>query len=146
VGDLDGQIVVVIGGSAGIGLETARRARSEGTEVILAARNPDRLEHAAEEVGAHRTAAFDANDAKRSASPPTPLAPEGELPPGLLDHLRDAAVSGDRARTVAAITVGWGYEHLVLLRRLEDPIARAAARFTPSAAGTDNPPATAAVP
>jgi NAD(P)-dependent dehydrogenase (short-subunit alcohol dehydrogenase family) len=62
VGDLDGQTVVVIGGSAGIGLETARRSRAEGAEVILAARNPDRLEQAAEEVGAHGTEAFDAND------------------------------------------------------------------------------------
>jgi NAD(P)-dependent dehydrogenase (short-subunit alcohol dehydrogenase family) len=63
MGELSGQTVVVIGGSAGIGLETARRARAEGTEVILAARNPDRLEQAAREVGAERTAAFDANDA-----------------------------------------------------------------------------------
>jgi NAD(P)-dependent dehydrogenase (short-subunit alcohol dehydrogenase family) len=61
--ELLGQTVVLIGGSAGIGLETARRARSEGAEVILAARDPDRLERAAQEVGAHRTAAFDANDA-----------------------------------------------------------------------------------
>ena len=41
--ELLGQTVVVIGGSAGIGLETARRARAEGAEVILAARDPDRL-------------------------------------------------------------------------------------------------------
>src|SRR5262245_12024751 len=61
--ELVGQTVVVIGGSAGIGLETARRARAEGAEVILAARNPDRLEQAAREVGAERTAAFDVNDA-----------------------------------------------------------------------------------
>jgi NADP-dependent 3-hydroxy acid dehydrogenase YdfG len=53
---------VVIGGSAGIGLETARRARAEGAEVVLTGRNPDRLDQAAVEVGAHRTAAFDAND------------------------------------------------------------------------------------
>jgi NADP-dependent 3-hydroxy acid dehydrogenase YdfG len=39
-----GQTVVVIGGSAGIGLETARRARAEGAKLILAARNPERLE------------------------------------------------------------------------------------------------------
>jgi len=63
MGELSGQTVVVIGGSAGIGLETARRARAEGAEVILAARNPDRLEQAAREVSAERTAAFDANDA-----------------------------------------------------------------------------------
>ena len=68
MGDLDGQTVVLIGGSAGIGLETARRARAEGAEVILAARNPDRLEQAAQEVGARSTAAFDANDTAALAS------------------------------------------------------------------------------
>jgi NAD(P)-dependent dehydrogenase (short-subunit alcohol dehydrogenase family) len=61
--DLAGQTVVAIGGSAGIGLETARRARAEGADVILTGRNPDRLKQAALEVGAERTAAFDANDA-----------------------------------------------------------------------------------
>jgi NAD(P)-dependent dehydrogenase (short-subunit alcohol dehydrogenase family) len=63
--ELLGQTVVVIGGSAGIGLETARRARAEGAEVILVARNPERLEHAAGELGALSTAAFDATDADR---------------------------------------------------------------------------------
>ena len=61
--ELAGQVVVVIGGSAGIGLETARRARAEGADVVLAARDPERLEQAALELGAQRTAAFDANDA-----------------------------------------------------------------------------------
>jgi len=61
--ELAGQIVVLIGGSAGIGLETARRARAEGADVILTGRNPGRLEQAAREVGASRTAAFDASDA-----------------------------------------------------------------------------------
>jgi NAD(P)-dependent dehydrogenase (short-subunit alcohol dehydrogenase family) len=60
--ELLGQTVVVIGGSAGIGLETARRARAEGADVILTGRNPDRLNRAAQEVGAQRTAAFDASD------------------------------------------------------------------------------------
>jgi NAD(P)-dependent dehydrogenase (short-subunit alcohol dehydrogenase family) len=60
--DLRGQTVVVIGGSAGIGLETARRARAEGANVILAARNPERLQRAAGELGALSTAAFDARD------------------------------------------------------------------------------------
>ena len=61
--ELVGQTVVVIGGSAGIGLETARRARAEGADVVLTGRNPDRLSEAALDVGAQRTAAFDANDA-----------------------------------------------------------------------------------
>jgi NAD(P)-dependent dehydrogenase (short-subunit alcohol dehydrogenase family) len=59
--ELAGQTVVVIGGSAGIGLETARRARAEGAEVILAARDPERLARAASEVGARGTTAFDAS-------------------------------------------------------------------------------------
>jgi NAD(P)-dependent dehydrogenase (short-subunit alcohol dehydrogenase family) len=59
---MNGQTVVVLGGSAGIGLETARLARAQGAEVILAARNPERLARAAEEVGARATAAFDAAD------------------------------------------------------------------------------------
>jgi NAD(P)-dependent dehydrogenase (short-subunit alcohol dehydrogenase family) len=60
--ELVGQTVVVIGGSAGIGLETARKARAEGASVILTGRNSDRLKNAALEVEAQRTAAFDAND------------------------------------------------------------------------------------
>jgi NAD(P)-dependent dehydrogenase (short-subunit alcohol dehydrogenase family) len=61
--ELLGQTVVVIGGSSGIGLETARRARAEGADVVLTARNPERLEQAGAELGARSTAAFDANDA-----------------------------------------------------------------------------------
>jgi NAD(P)-dependent dehydrogenase (short-subunit alcohol dehydrogenase family) len=60
--ELTGQTVVVIGGSAGIGLETARRARAEGAGIILTGRNPDRLERAAAELGALSSAAFDATD------------------------------------------------------------------------------------
>jgi NAD(P)-dependent dehydrogenase (short-subunit alcohol dehydrogenase family) len=63
--DLEGQTVVVIGGSAGIGLETARRARAEGADVILTARDPQRLERAAGALGARSTAAFDATDPER---------------------------------------------------------------------------------
>jgi NAD(P)-dependent dehydrogenase (short-subunit alcohol dehydrogenase family) len=63
--DLVGQTVVVIGGSSGMGLETARLARARGAEVVLAARHPDRLREAADEVGARSTAAFDATDLTR---------------------------------------------------------------------------------
>jgi NAD(P)-dependent dehydrogenase (short-subunit alcohol dehydrogenase family) len=60
--ELPGQTVVVIGGSSGIGFETARRARAEGAKVILTGRNAERLQQAASEVGALSTAAFDAKD------------------------------------------------------------------------------------
>jgi NAD(P)-dependent dehydrogenase (short-subunit alcohol dehydrogenase family) len=59
---LAGQTVVVIGGSAGMGLETARQARAEGADVILTGRDPGHLDRAAADVGALRTAAFDATD------------------------------------------------------------------------------------
>jgi NAD(P)-dependent dehydrogenase (short-subunit alcohol dehydrogenase family) len=59
---LSGQTVVLIGGSAGIGLETARLAREEGADVVLTGRNRERLEQAAAEVGARSTASFDATD------------------------------------------------------------------------------------
>ena len=59
---LAGQTVVVIGGSSGIGLETARRARAEGADTILIGRNAERLKQAAADVGAREIAAFDATD------------------------------------------------------------------------------------
>ena len=62
-----GQTLLVIGGSAGIGLETARQARSEGANVILTARNPERLTEAASAIGAQQTA-FDATDTSALAS------------------------------------------------------------------------------
>ncbi len=49
---LHGQRVLVIGGSAGIGLATARRARAEGADLILTARHPERLQQAGDEPGA----------------------------------------------------------------------------------------------
>jgi NAD(P)-dependent dehydrogenase (short-subunit alcohol dehydrogenase family) len=78
--ELLGQTVAVIGGSAGIGLETARRARAEGAEVIVTGRNPERLEHVARELDANSTAAFDAND-------PAALARFFEALPRPLDHV-----------------------------------------------------------
>jgi NAD(P)-dependent dehydrogenase (short-subunit alcohol dehydrogenase family) len=78
--ELLGQSVIVIGGSAGIGLETARRARAEGAEVILTARDPERLERAARDVDARSTAAFDATD-------PAALKEFFDGLPGPIDHV-----------------------------------------------------------
>ena len=63
--NLAGQTVVVIGGTAGIGLETARLARAEGADVILTARDPDRLARVVAELGARGSSAFDATDFER---------------------------------------------------------------------------------
>jgi NAD(P)-dependent dehydrogenase (short-subunit alcohol dehydrogenase family) len=77
--ELLGQTVVVIGGSAGIGLETARRARAEGADVILIARDSDRLHRVGVELGA-TTLAFDATDFER-------LGKFFDELPGPIDHV-----------------------------------------------------------
>src|SRR5580700_10495675 len=76
---LRGQTVMVIGGSSGIGLETARLARAGGADVILTARNPDRLHRVGLELGAS-IAAFDATDFDR-------LERFFDALPGPIDHL-----------------------------------------------------------
>jgi NAD(P)-dependent dehydrogenase (short-subunit alcohol dehydrogenase family) len=48
---LDGQRVVIIGGSSGIGLETAQQALAEGALVTVAGRSEERLRQAAERLG-----------------------------------------------------------------------------------------------
>ena len=63
--ELQGQTVVVIGGTSGIGLETARQAGAAGAELVLVARAPERLEGVARELKARQTAAFDVNDLGR---------------------------------------------------------------------------------
>jgi len=64
---LAGQTVVVIGGSAGIGLEAARLANAEGARLVLTARDSQRLERVASEFTSATTAAFDATDFERLA-------------------------------------------------------------------------------
>jgi NAD(P)-dependent dehydrogenase (short-subunit alcohol dehydrogenase family) len=91
--ELLGQTVVVIGGSSGIGLATARRARAEGADVVLTGRHSDALQRAALDLDALRTAAFDAND---------PAALErffGDLPKPI-DHVMVSAGAPDYGRLV----------------------------------------------
>jgi NAD(P)-dependent dehydrogenase (short-subunit alcohol dehydrogenase family) len=49
---LANQKVVVVGGSSGIGLSTAELAKHEGAEVVIAARNAERLDAAAKKLNA----------------------------------------------------------------------------------------------
>ena len=65
-GNLAGQTVLVIGGTSGIGLETAKRARKEGAQLILTARDADRLRRVGLELAAG-VEAFDATDFDRLA-------------------------------------------------------------------------------
>jgi NAD(P)-dependent dehydrogenase (short-subunit alcohol dehydrogenase family) len=53
---LDGQRVVVMGGSSGIGEATAARFAADGAEVVITGRNGDRLRAAAARIGGKVTA------------------------------------------------------------------------------------------
>src|SRR5215218_8450152 len=61
--ELRDKVCVVTGASSGIGLEAARRLAAEGAQVLMVARDPDRLERAATEIGADYVAA-DITDAE----------------------------------------------------------------------------------
>jgi NAD(P)-dependent dehydrogenase (short-subunit alcohol dehydrogenase family) len=63
--ELSGQTVVLLGGTAGIGLATARLARAAGAGLVLTGRDHDRLRKAADELAPLATAAFDATDPVR---------------------------------------------------------------------------------
>ncbi len=54
--------VVVIGGSSGLGLATARLARQEGADVTIAGRSPEKLAQAQRELGEARTVVADIAD------------------------------------------------------------------------------------
>jgi NAD(P)-dependent dehydrogenase (short-subunit alcohol dehydrogenase family) len=60
--DLDGNTVLIIGGSSGIGFETARLARLHGAQVVITGLDDARVKAAASEVDATSCAAFDATD------------------------------------------------------------------------------------
>src|ERR1700692_253431 len=49
---LAGKKIVVVGGSSGIGLSTAEMAKREGADVIIASRNVERLDAAADKLNA----------------------------------------------------------------------------------------------
>lgn len=59
---LSGKKVVVIGGSSGIGLATAERAKKEGADVVIASRNAERLKAAASKLGVTAITADVTND------------------------------------------------------------------------------------
>ncbi|MEU0771535.1 SDR family oxidoreductase [Streptomyces albogriseolus] len=84
--DLADQSVVVIGASSGIGLATARQVRRHGGRVVMAGRDPQRLERAAKEVGAERSAPLDAADTGR-------LREFFDTLPGPVDHVVSTAGS-----------------------------------------------------
>jgi NAD(P)-dependent dehydrogenase (short-subunit alcohol dehydrogenase family) len=61
---LEGQHVVIVGGSSGMGLAVAQRSRMLGAEVTLVGRTEGKLRSAAEKVGGAKVVAADMRDAK----------------------------------------------------------------------------------
>jgi NAD(P)-dependent dehydrogenase (short-subunit alcohol dehydrogenase family) len=77
---LSGQVVVVIGGTSGIGLSTAQQARSLGARVVVTGRNSERLAKAAAEIDAENALTLDLGDPARLERVFAEL-------PGELDHV-----------------------------------------------------------
>ncbi|MGE1165724.1 SDR family oxidoreductase [Peribacillus simplex] len=53
---LKGKKVVIIGGSSGVGFESAKQVIAQGAEVIIASRSEDKLQNAKEKLGDRATA------------------------------------------------------------------------------------------
>lgn len=113
-GDLAGRTVVVVGGTSGIGLATARQAAAAGARVVVAGRDPARLAAASEAVpGVVAVAADVLDEASLAALFETA---------GTVDHLVQAAgdvsggrlaVTGDEELRPAIDVRVWGAVHAV---------------------------------
>ncbi len=79
---LDGKVVLVTGGSKGIGLACARAFLDEGARVGLVSRAQAHLDHALAELGAGGTAS--------RATPPTSSTPPRRSPPSMPWRARSA--------------------------------------------------------
>jgi NAD(P)-dependent dehydrogenase (short-subunit alcohol dehydrogenase family) len=124
--ELLGQTVVVLGGSAGIGLETARRARAEGAKIILTGRDPERLRRAAVELDAASPSAFDATD-------PAALERFFRDLPGPIDHVMVTAGHPPYGRVLDMdlAQVRSGIDHLAIVTEIA---RRAAGKIRPGGA------------
>ncbi|MFZ3468510.1 SDR family NAD(P)-dependent oxidoreductase [Streptomyces sp. 4.24] len=90
-GQLDGQVAVITGGSAGIGLATAHRFVQEGARVFITGRRPAELASAARELGGSAVAV--PGDASRVED---------------LDRLYAAVAAGGRPIDVLVANAGGG--------------------------------------
>jgi NAD(P)-dependent dehydrogenase (short-subunit alcohol dehydrogenase family) len=115
---LEGQTVVLVGASSGMGLATARAARDAGADVTIIARDADRLERARAEVGGGTRAealdaadgtavqalfaTFDHVDHVASFTGEQPHAPVGETTHELYQRAMDARVWAARNLCAAA--------------------------------------------
>lgn len=114
---LDGQRVVVVGGSSGIGLAVARQAQEAGARVLIAGRSPERVSRALQEIGGSAQGeSVDARDESALAQFFRRIGQgAGEGTPGAIDHL--------------VVTVGPGSPRQRYASFVEQPVADARALF-----------------
>ena len=67
MGRFDGDVVIVTGASAGIGLEVSRGLRAEGARIVAVARRPEPLDAVVEELGSEHVLAVPADVADNAA-------------------------------------------------------------------------------
>jgi 3-oxoacyl-[acyl-carrier protein] reductase len=75
---IEGKVALVTGASKGLGLAVATALAAEGAKVAISSRSPERIEHAAEKIGA-RAFVHDASDADHAGQLITAV--EDELGP-----------------------------------------------------------------
>lgn len=77
--DADARVAIVTGGSSGIGLACGRLLAERGYDVVLTARTTDKLQAAAESIGARWVAGDSADEASCAAVVATAAAPSGRV-------------------------------------------------------------------
>lgn len=100
---LNGQRILIVGGSSGIGLATAVAAVARGAEIIIAGRSEDRLRHAIAQIGSGSSIALDIADEDQTR--------EALLSAGRFDHVvvtaGGASPSPVRGNNTAKATYGF---------------------------------------
>ncbi|MEW6642723.1 MAG: SDR family oxidoreductase [Pseudomonadota bacterium] len=108
---LIGQTVAVVGGSSGLGFAIAAEARRQGADLVLVARDPDRLRHAAAALGGAAMVAADIADPQAASALFDGIA--------ALDHL---VITAGTARLLPLAAHTAGDLAAVLAERLVGPL------------------------
>jgi len=100
---LKSKIVLITGGSKGIGLACARLFRSEGARVVLVSRSKENLERAKKELGDVHVAAADLTDARSAAA----MVADVEKNVGPIDVLVNSAGAAKRTNADDLTPEAW---------------------------------------
>jgi NAD(P)-dependent dehydrogenase (short-subunit alcohol dehydrogenase family) len=98
--------VVVVGGTAGIGLETARRYVDRGREVVLSGRDPDRAAKIAAELGGRaRGIGLELTRPEGVAAPLAEVGPVEHLVLAAIDRDENTSAGYDIASSIRLVTL-----------------------------------------